>query len=93
MVQTASRLLIYSLVSLLFLSLYSCEVQRVAYFQDVKDSTTAKKVLQTITPSAAIVRIDDVMNITIQTLDPSANTVLNQGNLQYQFRSCIRHGR
>lgn len=81
MVQTASRLLIYSLVSLLFLSLYSCEVQRVAYFQDVKDSTTAKKVLQTVTPSAAFVRIDDVLNITIQTLDPSANSVLNQGNL------------
>jgi polysaccharide export outer membrane protein len=24
---------------------------------------------------------DDVLNITIQTLDPSANTILNQGNL------------
>ena len=30
---------------------------------------------------ATIVRPDDVLNITIQTLDPTANTILNQGNL------------
>ena len=81
MVKTASRLLIYSLAFLFFINLVSCEVQRVAYFQDVKDSTTAKKILQTITPAPAVVRIDDVLNITIQTLDPQANSVLNQGNL------------
>jgi polysaccharide export outer membrane protein len=56
-------------------------VQRVAYFKDVPDSTTAKKVMQTIPPTAAPVRIDDVLNINIQTLDAQANAVLNQGNL------------
>jgi len=53
----------------------------VAYFKDVPDSAAAKKVLQSVPLEAAIVHPDDVLNITIQTLDPNANTVLNQGNL------------
>ena len=81
MIQTASRFLIYSLAFLLLFNLYSCKVERVAYFKDVPDSTTANKVLQTMAPAAAVVRVDDVLNINIQTLDPQANIVLNQGNL------------
>lgn len=81
MFQTASRLITYSLVSLLFINLVSCKIQRVSYFKDVPDSTRVQKILQTLTPPAAIVRVDDVLNINIQTLDPQANTVLNQGNL------------
>jgi len=81
MIQTASRFLIYSLAFLLLFNLFSCKVERVAYFKDVPDSTTANKVLQTMAPAAAVVRVDDVLNINIQTLDPQANIVLNQGNL------------
>lgn len=81
MIQTALRFFIYSLAFLLLINLFSCKVQRVAYFKDVPDSTTAKKVLQTMAPAAAVVRVDDVLNINIQTLDPQANVVLNQGNL------------
>lgn len=81
MIQTASRFFIYSLAFLVLINLFSCKVGRVAYFKDVPDSTTANKVLQTITPPAAVVRVDDVLNINIQTLDPQANIVLNQGNL------------
>jgi polysaccharide export outer membrane protein len=67
---------------LVIVNLTSCKVQRTAYFQDVPDSVTTKKILQTIPPSqSALVRSDDVLNITIQTLDPNANSILNQGNL------------
>ncbi|MBS1746264.1 MAG: polysaccharide biosynthesis/export family protein [Bacteroidetes bacterium] len=81
MLKTALRFLTYSLLFVLFSNLISCKVERVAYFKDVPDSTAANKVLQSITPEPAMVRSDDVLNINIQTLDPAANTILNQGNL------------
>src|SRR5438045_6068802 len=81
MFQTATRFFICSLASVLLLNLVSCKTERVAYFQDIPDSTNVKKILQTIPIEAATVHPDDVLNITIQTLDPSANTVLNQSNL------------
>lgn len=58
----------------------SCNVPRSAYFMDIPD-TVSKKSLQTVPGAAPIVNPDDVLNITIQTLDPTANQVLNQGNL------------
>ncbi len=83
MFQTALRNCAYFLALLLVITnLTSCKVQRTAYFQDVPDSVTTKKILQTIPPEqSAVVRSDDVLNITIQTLDPNANSILNQGNL------------
>ncbi len=54
---------------------------RIAYFKDVPDSTNIKRALQTVPVQAAIVHPDDVLNITIQTLDAAANNILNQGNL------------
>jgi len=83
MFQTGSRFLTYCLTfALVLFILASCKPpQRTAYFQDVPDSISVKKILQTIPPEAAVVHPDDVLNITIQTLDPSANTILNQGNL------------
>ena len=71
----------YLLLFILFISIFSCKVERIAYFKDIPDSTRIKKELQTVPIQPAIVRPDDVLNITIQTLDPSANNVLNQGNL------------
>lgn len=69
-------------VALLVLSigLFSCNVPRSAYFMDIPDSVS-QKTLQSVQTSAPLVNPDDVLNITIQTLDPTANTVLNQGNL------------
>jgi polysaccharide biosynthesis/export protein len=71
----------YCLLIVFFVSAFSCKVQRIAYFKDVPDSTNIKKILPTIPVQPAIVHPDDVLNITIQTLDPSANSILNQGNL------------
>jgi polysaccharide biosynthesis/export protein len=83
MFKTALRNYAYFLALLLvIMNLTSCKVQRTAYFQDVPDSAATQKILQTIPPAqSAVVRTDDVLNITIQTLDPSANNILNQGNL------------
>lgn len=82
MLKTAFHFAAYCLSFVMLVSLFSCKTQRVAYFQDVPDSISVKRVLQSVPPSEqAIVRPDDVLNITIQTLDPSANTILNQGNL------------
>jgi len=66
--------------------LFSCTTQRIAYFQDVPDSlnvNSAKYVnLPPFTPP--VVRTDDILNINVQTLDPQANIILNQGNLPIQ---------
>ena len=67
-------------IMILSISLFSCNVPRSAYFMDVPD-TASHKILQSVPTDAPLVNPDDVLNITIQTLDPTANTVLNQGNL------------
>src|SRR3954467_6116962 len=71
----------YCLLFIFFVTAFSCKVERIAYFKDVPDSINVKKILPTIPVQSAIVHPDDVLNITIQTLDQSANTILNQGNL------------
>ena len=81
MFKTARRFFIYSLAFVFLTNIVSCKVERVAYFKDVPDSTMEKKILQSMPPEAATVHPDDVLNITIQTLDPAANTILNQSNL------------
>lgn len=81
MFRATACLLKYCLLFIFVQSFFSCKVERIAYFKDVPDSTNIKKILQTIPTEAAVVRPDDVLNITIQTLDPSANAILNQGNL------------
>ena len=66
--------------------LFSCTTQRVAYFQDVSDTLKANNAkyvsLPTFTPP--VVHTDDILNINVQTLDPQANLILNQGNLPIQ---------
>lgn len=66
--------------------LFSCTTQRVAYFKDVPDSVNVNNVkyvnLPAFTPP--VVRPDDILNVNVQTLDPQANMVLNQGNLPIQ---------
>lgn len=67
--------------------LFSCTPsQRIAYFQDVSDTAKINKVkyvnLPAFTPP--VVRTDDILNVNVQTLDPQANMILNQGNLPIQ---------
>ena len=70
-----------SAVSIIISSfLFSCTTERISYFKDVPDSTKTKFVdLPSFTPP--VIRPDDILNVSIQTLDPQANQLLNQGNL------------
>ncbi len=76
-----SSLLIPTLVIfILSLSISSCRVDRIAMLKDIPDTATLKYVaLPSYTPP--IIQSDDILNIVIQTLDPQANAILNQGNL------------
>jgi len=76
-----SSLLIPTLVIfILSLSISSCRVDRIAMLKDIPDTATLKYVaLHSYTPP--IIQSDDILNIVIQTLDPQANAILNQGNL------------
>ncbi len=73
---TASLLILFMLVSL-----FSCKTERIAYFKDVPDSTSQIKNVPLPAFTSPIVNVDDILNITVQTIDPQANTILNQGNL------------
>lgn len=67
------------LFSLSFL-FFSCRTQRIAYFKDIPDNVKVKYVdLPNFAPP--VVHSDDILNIVVQTLDPQANPILNQGNL------------
>ena len=62
---------------------FSCTTQRISYFKDVPDSTNINNIkyvnLPAFTPP--VVHPDDILNVIVQTLDPQANMILNQGNL------------
>ena len=66
--------------------LFSCTTGRIAYFQDVPDTLSTKHVTYVNLPpfTPPVVRPDDILNVNVQTLDPQANMLLNQGNLPIQ---------
>jgi len=64
--------------SLLFLT--SCKTERIAILKDIPDSTSVRYI-PLAKYSSPVVRVDDILNIVIQTLDAQANSILNQGNL------------
>lgn len=80
MSKAASRSYVFFVVFMLSSSLFSCRVQRIAYFKDIPDSVGVQTFKTSEIPPP-VVLADDVLNIVIQTLDPNANAVLNQGNL------------
>lgn len=80
MIRAASRSFIYLFVFIVVASLFSCKVQRIAYFKDIPDSIGVQTFKTSEMPPPVILP-DDVLNIVVQTLDPNANAVLNQGNL------------
>jgi polysaccharide export outer membrane protein len=69
-----------SVIFILFFSMSSCRTERIAMLKDIPDTASVRYVtLPTFT--SPVVRPDDILNIVIQTLDPQANGILNQGNL------------
>jgi len=70
-------LMFFSLSSVLFTS---CKTERIAILKDIPD-TASIKYIPLAKYTSPVVRVDDILNIVIQTLDPQANAILNQGNL------------
>jgi polysaccharide export outer membrane protein len=82
MLKTLTGSLLFS-ICLFFtftLTTTSCKVERVAMLKDISDTTKVTYVpLSQTTPP--VIKVDDILNVVIQTLDPQANQILNQGNL------------
>jgi len=67
-------------IILILFSMSSCRTERIAILKDIPDTVSVKYV-PLATFSSPVVRTDDILNIVVQTLDPQANSILNQGNL------------
>src|ERR1700741_4470752 len=74
--------LLFTILMFFFSSLFltACKTERIAILKDIPDSTSIRYI-PLAKYSSPVVRVDDILNIVIQTLDPQANTILNQGNL------------
>ena len=77
---TRFLLLPCSVIFVLSFFMTSCRTERIAMLKDISDTATVRYVSlpNFISP---VVKSDDIINIVIQTLDPQANSILNQGNL------------
>ncbi|MGI8951061.1 MAG: polysaccharide biosynthesis/export family protein [Chitinophagaceae bacterium] len=75
-----SKLTTYCTFLIFSFLLFSCRPQRIAYFKDIPDTVTNKRI-QLSQFTSPVVQSDDILNIVIQTIDPTTNQILNQGNL------------
>src|SRR6187551_493026 len=65
------------IVFLCFLSLFSCKPpQNVPYFQDFAD-TAKPMVMKTVPFKSPVIQTDDILSITIQTIDNEVTSLLN----------------
>ncbi len=71
---TFSRLVFFPLVLLL---ISSCSVKKIVYFNDLPADTT-RILKQAAAFTEPVIQSDDILNITIQTLDPTTAAVANQ---------------
>lgn len=72
---TFSRWGFFPLVLLLLIS--SCSVKKIVYFNDLPADTT-RILKQAAAFTEPVIQTDDILNITIQTLDPATAAVANQ---------------
>lgn len=78
------RLSVYLSFLLLTSFCFSCTTERISYFKDVPETPGSVKYVDLPAFVPPVVRPDDIININVQTLDPQANMILNQGNLPVQ---------
>lgn len=72
--------LLILLGGIISLSISSCTAPKnIAYFKDVPDSVK-QQVVQLAAYQTPVIQVDDILQVTIQTLDPDATTLLNQKN-------------
>ena len=67
-----------SLLVLTTLTLFSCKTQKVIYLRDVPDDLGKTTTVVPAEFKEPVIQVDDIMNISIQTIDPQATAALNQ---------------
>jgi len=75
---TFSRWGFFPLVLLLLIS--SCSVKKIVYFNDLPADTT-RILKQAAAFTEPVIQTDDILSITIQTLDPTTSSVVNQSEI------------
>ena len=74
------RSLLVLMGGMLALFLGSCTSQKnISYFKDVPD-TVKQKMVEMATYSTPVIQPDDILQVTIQTLDPASTALMNQQN-------------
>lgn len=75
------NLSLFLLILVASLSLFSCNAsKKIKYFQDIPDSGQIKRI-ESAVYSAPQIKVDDILTIVIQTIDPNATASLNLGNV------------
>ncbi|SJZ80921.1 polysaccharide export outer membrane protein [Chitinophaga eiseniae] len=68
------------MISIVSMCLFSCATPKnITYFKDVPDSLQNKEVDKALYKTP-VIQVDDILQVSIQTLDPAATTLLNQQN-------------
>ncbi|MBD1423809.1 polysaccharide biosynthesis/export family protein [Sphingobacterium chuzhouense] len=75
---TFSRWVFFPLVFLLLIS--SCSVKKIVYFNDLPADTT-RILKQAAAFTEPVIQSDDILSITIQTLDPGTSSLVNQSEV------------
>jgi polysaccharide export outer membrane protein len=74
------RSLLVLMGSMLALFLGSCSSQKnISYFKDIPD-TVKQKMVEMAAYSTPVIQADDILQVTIQTLDPASTALMNQQN-------------
>jgi polysaccharide biosynthesis/export protein len=77
---SAYQILFAVVISACSLLLHSCAVPKnITYFKDVAD-TTKQRMVDLTAYSTPVIQPDDILQITVQTLDPSTTAIMNQQN-------------
>lgn len=71
---------VISLFVISFLFSACTTTKNVTYFRDIPDTLLPSKVVDQATYTTPLIQADDVLQISIQTLDPAATAMLNQQN-------------
>jgi polysaccharide export outer membrane protein len=69
-----------SIIIFFFAATTSC-TPRIAYFRDIPDSTKKPVFVPVGAYEPPPILVDDIINISVQTLDPTASKIINEGNL------------
>jgi polysaccharide export outer membrane protein len=68
------------ITGLVCMFLFACAAPKnITYFKDIPDTLKSKEIQQAFY-TTPVIQVDDILQVSIQTLDPAATTLLNQQN-------------